>query len=149
MYKCENCNATFENPNSYTENLGNECVETVYCCPHCSSTSYDEARKCPKCNKWVLDDEWRFEMCNECFDDAKFLYRYDAQKCFDLAKDEKKSVELNVFLLSQFSAEEIEKILLFELKWDTQTPYSDYINFIEEDEMWFAESVMKGGESDE
>jgi hypothetical protein len=37
--------------------------------------------------------------------------------------------------------------LLFELKWDTQKPYSDYINFIEEDETWFAESVAKGGES--
>ena len=147
MYKCADCDAVFGEPKNYRENLGNECVETVYCCPHCSSTSYDEAIKCPKCNNWVLDDEWRFEMCNECFDNAKFLYRYDAQKCFDLAKDEKKSVELNVFLLSQFSAEEIEKILLSELKWDAQAPHSDYINFIEEDEMWFAESVVKGGES--
>lgn len=149
MYKCADCNTVFGEPKSYKENLGNECVETVYCCPHCSSTSYDEAIKCPKCDKWVLDDEWRFEMCDECFDNAKFLYRYDAQKCFDLSKDEKKSIELNAFLLSQFSAEDIEKILLCELKWNTQTPYSDYINFIEEDEMWFAESVMKGGESDE
>lgn len=148
MYKCADCNAVFREPKNYRENLGNECVETVYCCPHCSSTSYDEAIKCPKCNNWVLDDEWRFEMCNECFDNAKFLYRYDAQKCFDLAKDEKKSVELNVFLLSQFSVEEIEKILLSELKWDAQAPHSDYINFIEEDEMWFAESVVKGGDNE-
>lgn len=114
-----------------------------------ASDKYGKKIVCPKCKKEFLDTENKsLYICDECLENAKFLYRYNAKKCFDLSKEEKEQIEINAFLTSQFSVDEIETILLNELRRDAETPYSDYINFIEKDEYWFAESIAKGGESE-
>ena len=149
MFKCLNCAWVFEEEemSSFEEHHGDDFYETVSCCPHCGWDDYEEAVKCSVCGEWHTESEGKYsEMCDECLNEAKFLYRYDAKKCFDLSKDEKDSVEINSFLLSQFSVEEIERILLNELTWEQRTPYSDYINFIEDEEWWFVEKILEGGE---
>lgn len=133
MLKCADCGKTF--------------AGDFIRCPYCGSGEFAEATKCSGCGKWHLDTEDKYtEMCDECLEENKFLYRYNAKKCFDLSKNQKESVEINSFLLSQFSAEEIENILLNELSWEQRTPYSDYINFIEKDEWWFVTEISERGE---
>ena len=145
MKKCDYCERVFDESDAIFD-------DGVCCCPYCESQDVYDAVRCECCGQYEFDDDVLYGVCKECRESLVFNYRYNAQKCFDLSQNQKETVSLNAFILSQFSAEEIENILLQELKWNSQIPYSDYINFIKEDEAWFFEEAIKeakGGESDE
>lgn len=151
MLICLDCKEVFSADDlAETYEFHGDYREKFTACPVCGGDDIVDAIKCPECGEWYsYEDNSHMDMCDKCVEEYKFLYRYDANKCFELSKDEKRLVEINDFLTSQFTVDEIERILLNELSWEQRTPYSDYINFIEEDEDWFVSKVAKGGGTNE
>lgn len=113
-------------------------------CPNCYGTEYEEAYLCKCCGKYFLDEELESGFCQSCIEDFEFEYKHDPQRCFDLAKDFDETISLNSFIVSQFTKEQIEEILLKEVKEQAKIPFADYSNFIEQDKQWFLEMMQKG-----
>lgn len=118
-------------------------------CPYCGHEDFEEAVQCKVCGDYFFDDELTFGVCEICKEDLKFPYKHDPKKCYELSKDEKEEVSLNSFLVSQFTAEQIEEVLMKELIIQSAIPYPDYSNFIDSDEMWFIEKVLEEVKTDE
>ena len=131
MYKCCDCGVLF--------NCGCKC-------PKCGGVG-DEVIKCDVCGKFFSWDEAISGVCPECAEDLKFVYRFSSRKCYELYKDDDgTNVAINRFLANQFSKEQIESLLLRELKKQEAIPFSDYISFLNEDIEEFiekAKEVMK------
>ena len=154
MYKCLNCGHIFSEgeQGSYKENVGEywgcECYEARNCCPVCNG-EYEEATKCKFCGGVFLDEELNRGMCEECKDDLKFPYKHDPKKCYELSKDEQEEVSLNAFLVSQYTPEQIEEVLMKDLILSMAEMPPDYSNFIDSDEMWFIEKMLEEVKTDE
>ena len=112
-------------------------------CPYCGHEDFEEAVQCKVCNQYFFYDELTYGVCEDCKDDLKFPYKHEPKKCYELSKDEQEEVSLNAFLVSQFTPEQIEEILMKELIVQSAIPYPDYSNFINNDEMWFIEKVLE------
>lgn len=138
MFKCFSCGEVFseEEVAKRTEDYGESFEE----CP-CCGCAFDEAKQCAECGEYFLDYELVGGMCEDCREEIKEQYRYDVDKCYEVGKSEEAEIKLNCFLSSTFSVEEIEEILLKELK---NSPLKfDCKEFIENDEEWFFENILK------
>lgn len=135
MYKCMDCGEVFD---EYTADWK---VHDEMACPSCYSTDYDDAMQCKKCGDWFTDDEGVSELCDDCLEFYKISYRHSPQKLYKLTEDLEEKVEINYFLASVFTKEEIEKVLLKELVIASATKLPDYISFIEQDQQAFAEWI--------
>lgn len=149
IYICRDCGATFEEPKATRECVG-ECWgspawDTAYSCPFCGSDNYDDAVECECCGELFCEDELTEGLCEDCLHshDGDYKLWYEAckkQKFTD-------TVNLNMFLLSQFTAEEIEVLLRKELANRQKVDCSD---FVSEDPEWASyviknEEEIKGG----
>ena len=69
MYKCVDCGAVFDEPDTWEESRGEywgfPCTETVCGCPECRG-DYEEAFECEECGEWFFKDELEDELCKEC-----------------------------------------------------------------------------------
>lgn len=134
MYKCMKCGEVFD---EYTADWE---THDEMACPSCySPDDYEEARECKKCGDWFTEDEGEGNLCGECFDDFAFLHRHDAKKMYKFSEGTTETVEINDFLASRFTVEEIEEILLKELI--SVQDMQDYVGYIERDKMQFAEYI--------
>ena len=113
-------------------------------CPCCYSEDWGEADRCKCCGNLFIEEELESGFCEACIEDFEFEYKHDPQKCFDLAKDFNETIILNSFIVSQFTKEQIEEILLKEIKEQAKIPFADYSDFIEQDKQWFLEMMQKG-----
>lgn len=142
MLKCSFCERSF-----------GEDEITIYrgdkVCPYCGHEDFEEAVQCKVCGDYFFDDELTFGVCEICKEDLKFPYKHDPKKCYDLSKDEHEEVSLNAFLVSQFTTEQIEEVLMKELIIQSAIPYPDYSNFIDADEVWFIEQMLEEVKTDE
>lgn len=139
-YKCVECGHIFESGEEsvWSEDRGEfwgiPCSESVSGCPVCHG-EYEEVTPCRICGKLHFEDELFGDVCENCIG----LYKYDVDTCFKLGEDCREDIELNGFILSMFTKGEIEAILYRELK---KKP-TDCSEFIEADESWFGEHLIK------
>lgn len=146
MYKCEKCGAFFDEPEFDTaweyrgECWGQPSFERVsdLKCPECGTLEMVvEAEVCELCGEPYLWDETESQICPNCMmshSNIDFCYKAGAE-CAD-------DIELNGFLLSMFSKEKIEEILLRELKQANEITPINCVPFIEKDASWFGEIVV-------
>lgn len=142
MLKCGFCESAFAEENIVKCGLEKKC-------PHCGYDDFDEAAQCEICGKYFFYDELTCGVCEECKDDLKFPYKYDPKRCYELSKDEHEEVSLNAFLVSQYTPEQIEEVLMKDLILAMAEMPPDYSNFIDSDEVWFIEKMLEEVKTDE
>lgn len=151
-YKCISCGHVFESGEEdvVEDNVfwikGARYVEKRSVCPVCGG-DFEEACACKGCGEKHLEDELVNGYCQECVDLAIFKFRRDPIGCFSIAKKAKETeaVNINLFLASMFSADEIEQILLRELVQSSILMPVDCTPFIESDKSWFVEVITNEG----
>ena len=92
--------------NQYGRMDGVECAD--YSCPRCGEV-LEEAEACAECGEYHAEDNIKEGLCPFCF--AK-KYTFD----YALTDEETSTVEINAFLASQFSVDEVETILREKLR---------------------------------
>ena len=72
MYKCIECEAIFEDPETWEEDRGEywgvPCTETVSGCPKCRG-GFEEAVECKRCGNVHFADELDDGLCECCYDE--------------------------------------------------------------------------------
>lgn len=142
MYICNDCGAAFYEPSERDEYRG-ECFgydayETCGACPDCGSDDYEEGRECEICGETFSGDKlYGGCVCEGCID----AYKCDVDTCYAISREEdKEPVQLDAFLASMFTVEEIEEMLLCAL---LERPGVDCSPYIDADTDWFAMRVVE------
>lgn len=146
-YICLDCGHIFEEGEQgksrafLGECHGKNVYEEEKCCPICGG-DYEEAFACEICGTLHYKDNLCGGACDRCINE----YRYDINTCYDVAKKMgEEQVELNCFLASIFTKDEIENILFKELKNAEKFAKVNCDNFINADREWFAELIIERG----
>lgn len=131
-YKCLKCGHIFEEgeQKTFTESYG----ETMSGCPCCGG-SYEETEACEICGAEHLEKDLMGGVCEECINE----YKKDIDVCYKVGKNDFESINLNCFLATMFSVEEIEQILIEKLKKEK----ADCSEFANSDIYWFAERLAE------
>jgi hypothetical protein len=95
-----------------------------------------DCKPCQVCEERFNEDELEYGVCAECFEEKRF----DVEFCYGISKAETESIEINSFVAAMFSADEIEAILMREIRSAEKVDCSP---FIEGDKMWFAEALKE------
>lgn len=143
MYKCRECGFVFETPM-----MGIGHLSGYGFCPRCHG-DFEEMEKCDACGEYFVDeDNTLCCICHEC--EKKFVneHRFNVQGIFDL-EDEKESVKINSFLAWAFKPEEIEEILLFNLKEKQINQPEDYSEYLYGDYDWLEEKIKEVTKNEE
>ncbi len=135
-YKCERCGREFENPDTVTEPHG----EKVGCCPYCHGW-FEEMHECKICGEWYTEDELTSGVCNECI----YSHDTDVELCYKFGGDENalESVKINGFVASVFTPEQINEILMNEIRVIREFTNLCCLEFIGSDKSWFAEKLKE------
>lgn len=89
-----------------------------------------KAKKCEKCNEWTTEDR---SFCLDCLDTHKNL-----ETMLEIGADWEEKISLNGFLMSAFTKEDIEQILIDILKnTDKETLDKHIDKYCEEDIEYF------------
>lgn len=116
MFKCYNCGHIFDDgeQSTWIERHGLEWGgESCSGCPLCDG-QYGEAISCKRCGGAFLPDELVEGFCNDCIEELKDEYRFNVERCNEIF-EEPNNEDINPFLLSFFSYERINDILLNKL----------------------------------
>lgn len=139
-YKCIECGHIFEEGEQkrWREDIGEywgqTCYEEMSGCPICEG-EYMETVSCDICGSEQFEDDLCNGVCMECIDAC----RHDIDICHSIGEKDTEAVEINCFLASVFTREEIEKVLFDALKQRGDVDCSD---FIEKEMDWFAERLL-------
>ncbi len=149
MYYCEFCESFIEEEDlpRYTQShpygMGSAEEEIVeYECPNCHSDLI-KARLCPICNEeYIKDDD---DLCDTCFEKNCTI-----ENCVEMGKEATEEYELNGFLASVYSKDEIEDCLLADFAKMPKHVQDEYItNYCGEDKYFlveFLEEKMKNAD---
>ena len=101
----------------------------------------NEIARCKSCFKLFKIEEMTNRICEECFKE----YSENIDVLYKVGKyDKKKEIQLNSFLHSVFTVEEIEEILIEKIKECEKIKHKlDFSEFVNQDEFWFAEKVVE------
>lgn len=139
MFICTDCGLVFEEVGSYSENHASygdaPAVEEWSCCPCCEGC-FEEAEQCKICGEFFLQKNVHGGVCNSCIAEHS-----DIETCMQ-ASNVKEAVELDLFLLSMFSVDQIEHILQEQLRGCATVDMSP---FIDGDRDWFGERLVEMG----
>ena len=141
-YKCDHCVREFEEPDIITETHGmtDGSCEKIGVCPYCKGY-FEEMHKCEICGEWYTEDELTSGVCDECIyqhdTDIELLYRLGNEE------DAKETVTINGFIASVLTEEQINEILMRELRTINYACYVNGTEFIGSDKSWFAEQLIK------
>lgn len=148
MLKCVECGHVFSEyelntwEESRGEHFGIPCYEKMSGCPICEG-DYEDAVECDICGESHLASELTGGVCEDCIK----TYQHDVDMHFKIGANYTDSIELNCFLASVFTKEDIELILLNALKsrkeYSKKQVESDCERFIEYDREWFAEMLAE------
>ena len=148
MLKCVECGHVFSEyelniwEESRGEHFGIPCYEKTSGCPICEG-DYEDAVECDICGENHLASELTGGVCEDCIK----KYQHDVDMHFKIGENDTDKVELNCFLASVFTKEDIELILLNALKlrkeYAKKQVESDCERFIEYDREWFAERLAE------
>lgn len=114
MYICPNCNQMMDELPTHTEFMTNQyggqdaVAFENYFCQSCGGI-LEQAEACAECGEYHITLNVLDGLCPFCF--AK-KYNFE----FALTDEESSTVEINAFLASQFSVDEIETILREKLR---------------------------------
>lgn len=148
MLKCVECGHVFSEyelntwEESRGEHFGIPCYEKMSGCPICEG-DYEDAVECDICGENHPASELTSGVCEDCIK----TYQHDVDMHFKIGANDTDSVELNCFLASVFTKEDIELILLNALKsrkgYAKKQVESDCERFIEYNREWFAERLAE------
>lgn len=148
MLKCVECGHVFSEyelntwEESRGEHFGIPCYEKMSGCPICKG-DYEDAVECDVCGENHLASELTGGVCEDCIK----KYQHDVDMHFKIGENDTDKVELNCFLASVFTKEDIELILLDALKsmkeYSKKQLESDCERFIEYNREWFAERLAE------
>lgn len=148
MLKCVECGHVFSEyelntwEESRGEHFGIPCYEKMSGCPICKG-DYEDAVECDVCGENHLASELTGGVCEDCIK----KYQHDIDMNFKIGENDTDKVELNCFLASVFTKEDIELILLDVLKsmkeYSKKQVESDCERFIEYNREWFAERLAE------
>ena len=145
MYKCLECGHLFEEGEQTSweedrgEYWGSPCSEKMYGCPNCRG-NFEKTVSCKICGKKCLKDKLINDVCEECINKNK----ENIDLCFEIAESENEKIELNCFLTSVFTKDEIEEILLERLKLSKKISHKlNFDDFVNQDKSWFAERMIE------
>lgn len=147
MYKCLDCGHIFEQGEQVNwkedrgEFWGSSCGEKISGCPICKG-DYEETKRCEICGSEHLADDLISGVCEDCFE----KHSQDVNVCYQSSKEEKETVQLNLFLTRMYDAETIEEILLehlIETKSYLESHKANMQEFVDEDKEWFAEKIVE------
>lgn len=150
MYKCIECGHIFEEGEQSVwkedrgEYWGVPCSETMYGCPICKG-DYERSVRCEICHSEHLAEELKGGVCEECIED----YSHDADMCKRIGAHSPDKIEINLFLATMFTKDEIEEILFEIVKRDASHLKTDFKRFVETDEYWFGERLAEEVRKDE
>jgi DNA-directed RNA polymerase subunit RPC12/RpoP len=141
-YQCHECDKRFEEPDFIVEKHGLETppYEKIAVCPYCKG--YFEAMyECKICGEWFTDEELTMGVCDECI----YQHDTDIELLYKLGNEEeaKETVTLNGFVASVLTEEQINEILIRELRTINYACYVNGTEFIGSDKSWFAEQLIK------
>lgn len=142
MYECHRCGKHFEEPDWVVERYGLDSppYDKVAVCPYCHGY-FEEMYQCQICGEWFTDDELTMAVCDECI----YKHESDHELCYKLGNEEsaKESITINGFVASVFTEEQINEILMRELRNIKDITNISCIEFIGSDKSWFAEQLIK------
>ena len=148
MLKCVECGHVFSEyelntwEESRGEHFGIPCYEKMSGCPICEG-DYEDTVECDICGENHLASELTGGVCEDCIK----KYQHDVDMHFKIGENDTDKVELNCFLASVFTKEDIELILLNALKsmkeYAKKQVESDCERFIEYNREWFAERLAE------
>lgn len=154
-YICNNCGAVVDTDKLRTvreevgEYWGSPAYDSYGVCPCCGSEDLEEGEECVCCGEVFPREEMYGNVCLDCFFEYERKWKFWYNKCEE--HSEKDTVKLNIFLLYQFTPEQIEEILLKELekREKNSTNGISCEEFMTADTDWSAEMIeeeaTKGG----
>lgn len=143
-YKCIECGHIFEKgeekhwTESRGEFWGKPAEEPMTGCPHCKG-DFEETSPCGICGSEKTEEEIVGGVCLDCLDN----YKHDTDTCLKLGELEREEIELNSFLLSIFTRDEIEEALVLALNELKKYKPVDCSDFIFADAEWFGDTLRK------
>ena len=141
-YECHRCEKRFEEPDFVTEKHGLDTppYEKVAVCPYCHGY-FEEMYQCEICGEWFTDGELTSGVCDDCI----YQHDTDIELLYKLGNEEdvKETITLNGFVASVLTEEQINEILMRELRTINYACYINGTEFIGSDKSWFAEQLIK------
>lgn len=117
MYICNCCGETTRELPEYTEDFGFETgvgyksMEQTFVGECSCGGTFVDAKQCEICGEWEDPDNLVEDICERCFDEESTF-----ANAISFVAENKEYVEINGYLASEFTPEQIEKILLKELE---------------------------------
>lgn len=147
-YRCLDCGHIFEEGEQaqWNEDCGEfwgmDCSKKMSGCPLCKG-EYEETVPCKICGSEHLEEELDCGVCDDCVDE----YKHNIDMCLKIGSEDVEDVELNCFLASIYSRQDIEHILFEHLK-EKQKYMKEYVQkdcekFVEDNRSWFAETLER------
>ena len=147
-YQCHECDRSFEEPDIITETHGLDTppYEKIAVCPYCKGY-FEEMQECKICGEYFTEDELTSGVCDDCIyshdTDIELLYRLGNEE------DAKETVKLNGFIASVLTEEQINEIVMRELRILIELgAVCNGTEFIGSDKSWFAEQLIKEKNND-
>lgn len=136
MYKCEECEKTFEEPKFTNFGEGKYAL-----CPHCDG-DFDKAKACEVCGEYFTESEMPDGVCEDCIEAHKTI-----DFCIEVGDEEPESVKINSFFTSVYTEEDIDFILEEYYRQHTDKPQMtvDCDEFYKSDCVWFADKIKERG----
>lgn len=128
MLKCINCGSLLEEEDLKTE-IDRDTLEPYGFCPFCDSDEIIEVKECDECGCYFSEEGlhgYDHQVCIGCISKR----RHDLDFCKAVGDEEQDQVSLNGFLLEMFDEDEIEEILLRELKDRHKIKQIDGMHFL-------------------
>lgn len=142
MYECNRCGLRFEKYVVAEEKhgLGYPPYEKIAACPHCHGT-FEELEKCEICGEWHTQDEITNGVCDKCI----YSFDSDIEFCYTLGNEEESTecVSINGFIASVLTNEQINEILIKELRIAFSIGAFNCNDFIDGDKSWFADKIKE------
>lgn len=141
-YQCHECDRRFEEPDIITETHGmtDGSCEKIGVCPYCKGY-FEEMQECKICGEWCTDDELTSGVCDECI----YTHTSNIELCYKFGDEEeaKETIKLNGLVASMFTEEQINEILINQLRSFNKIGFVSCVEFIGSDKSWFAEQLIK------
>lgn len=116
-YICNCCGEVVDDLKEVREFMGYygsaPAYDSDYVCPYCGSDDLDEAEECECCGEYHRVDELTNGVCDDCLHSHDKDWKFWYESCRKEEYVDK--IDLNLFLCTQFSKEQIEEILYKEL----------------------------------
>lgn len=141
MYICVDCGKVFDEEEisvwheSRGVYWGEPCTEKMYGCPNCKG-EFVKAKKCKICGDWLKEYDW--DICEECY--SKYMTK---ETCLEIGKENASTIKLNDFIVSNFSKEEIEKIVMEKFQENAEKIANAVKDYCEYDMSYFVDWVGK------